>query len=65
MFSIEPYLAEFEESTLKDGALQSTWKPCRVVGITRDDDGEPAYIIEVVNRGTTYLRTVEYIRRKQ
>ncbi len=66
MFAVEPYSAEHQEYGADGaGGLKSTWKPCRVVGITKDVGGDPAYIIEITNGQESYLQVVGYIRRKE
>ena len=65
MFSVTPYLAEYQAYG-DDGAggLKSTWKPCKVVGITTDSAGDPIYIVEITSPSESHLRTVEYVRRR-
>lgn len=64
MFSIEPYFAERRALKANDtGALKHVWERVRVIGISRDMNGEPAYLIEAFHNGTSSLAIEGEIRR--
>jgi hypothetical protein len=64
MFSIIPYPAELEIISVKGGNTTMRWEPCRVIGITTDQDGEPGYIVETRSKGGLFALSVEgYIRK--
>ncbi|SCB41710.1 hypothetical protein [Rhizobium multihospitium] len=67
MFAIPtPYFASREIYTKQaGGSMKASWQPCRVIGVTKDDDGEPAYIVEYTHDGITYLGTESYVRRSE
>ena len=62
MFPIESYFAEIEEFDTSGDGVKITWKPCKVIGITRDEDGDPAYLVEVMHKGVACLRVEGYVR---
>jgi hypothetical protein len=63
MFSVTPYQAEFQKYvTQPDGGLKSEWHQCRVLGITKDADGEPVYVVQVGDRGETHLQLEHFVR---
>lgn len=66
MFSIQPYDAQRQSYVSQpDGGMKSEWSDCRVIGITNDEDGEPAYLVEV-RSGREFVLAVEpYIRKCQ
>lgn len=43
--------------------MTSDWEPCRVLGVTKDEDGEPAYLVEFYNGRESMLAVEPYIRR--
>ncbi|RWK14632.1 MAG: hypothetical protein EOR43_32395 [Mesorhizobium sp.] len=63
MFAIEPYCAERQRFIKNDkGGLDCPWEPVRVLGITKDEDGELSYIVETYS-GTERMLSVEpYVR---
>lgn len=65
MFAIEPYSAERQRFIKnEDGSMTCPWEPCRVIGITKAEDGEPAYVVEHYN-GTERMLAIEpYIRKR-
>lgn len=63
MFPIEPYMAEFQEFRMGDDKLNTTWRQCRVIGITKDEDGQPGYLVEFGDRGVTHLAVEPYVRK--
>jgi len=64
MFAIEPYFAERRVlKTSDNGEHQRTWERVRVVGMTKDDAGQPAYLVECFHNGTSSLAFEGEIRR--
>lgn len=64
MFAIEPYAAERERFIKNDkGGLDASWEPCRVIGVTRDEDGELAFIVETQHGRDRMLDFEMYVRR--
>lgn len=65
MFALPtPYIAQrevFRET--KNGGMKAEWENCKVIGIGTDDDGEPAYVVEVYHAGTSSLAIEPYIKR--
>ncbi|MDR7147162.1 hypothetical protein [Rhizobium sp. BE258] len=62
MFAVANYYAERQVYTKQDdGTLKSSWNPCRVIGV-KEEDGEPAYIVEYVEGGITHLGTETYLK---
>lgn len=62
MFSITPYYAKREVFTTQpDKSMKSSWEPCRVIGVDKDDDGELSYIVEFTSSGATFLERESYI----
>jgi hypothetical protein len=66
MFAVSPYYASrevFEQQP--DRTMKTHWNPCRVIGVTKNDDGEAAYLVEYVHGGITYIETETYIRKNE
>lgn len=64
MFSIEPFYAERRVlKTNTDGEYKHQWERVRVVGMTKDDAGQPAYLIELFHNGTSSLAFEGEIKR--
>lgn len=64
MFAIEPYFAD--RRVLKasgNGELKHTWERVRVVGVTKDTNNEPAYLVEAFHGGTSSLAIEGEIKR--
>ena len=61
MFAVTPYYAEREVITTEGRPTRTSWQPCRVIGIDKDD-GEYIYIVEVVSDGCTFLEREPYVR---
>jgi hypothetical protein len=56
MFAITPYAAERQVMTeTDDGKYKFEWERCRVIGVHKDTDGEPVYVVEVFHHGTSSL----------
>ncbi len=63
MLAIPAYSADYQAFTMKDGNMTSAWHPCRVIGITNDADGDPAYLVEFASAGGVMHLAVEpYVR---
>jgi len=63
MIAIEPYAAERQRFIKQDdGKLDVHWEPCRVLGVTRDEDGELAYIVETLHGDERMLEQEPYVR---
>lgn len=64
MFAIEPYAAERQRFIKNDkGGLDCPWEPCRVIGVTKDEDGELVFIVETQHGRDRMLETEVYVRR--
>jgi hypothetical protein len=64
MIAIEPYSAERRRYFKNDhGGMDPSWEPCRVIGVTKDEDGELAYIVEVYAGSERWLETEAFVRR--
>lgn len=64
MFSITPYYAKREVfETQLDKSMKSTWEPCRVIGVDKDEDGDLAYVVEVTANGATFLEREAYVKK--
>lgn len=64
MFSIEAYAAQRQVFTANEsGGMTSEWEPCRVLGITKDEDGEPGYLVEFYSGRESMLAVESYVRR--
>ncbi|MBZ9815052.1 hypothetical protein [Mesorhizobium sp. CA7] len=64
MFAIEAYRAERQVyKSEASGAMTSTWEPCLVVGVTKDEDGEFVYVVEMYSGQDCLLATEPYVRR--
>lgn len=65
MFAIPAYTAEFQEFVLDDDRkMNGTWQQCRVLGVAKDEDGQPAYVVEFGRNGVTHLSIEPYVRPK-
>ena len=63
MFVIpQPYIAYREKYETGDDGINRVWEQCRVIGITTDEDGDPAYLVEVKHAGTVSLAVEPYLR---
>ncbi|RWB89246.1 MAG: hypothetical protein EOQ52_12790 [Mesorhizobium sp.] len=63
MFAIEPYAAERERFIKNDkGGLDVFWEPVRVLGVSKDDDGELSYIVETYSGSDRMLSVEPYVR---
>lgn len=66
MIAVTPYYANREVlTTQEDGSTKSSWHPCRVLGVTEDDDCEPVFVVEFVQGGITYLEKEMYVRKME
>lgn len=67
MFALPtPFFAKREVTTIApDGKRSTSWEPCRVIGVTKDDYGEPAYLVEVTYRGETHLAVETFLRKNE
>jgi hypothetical protein len=64
VFAIEAYSAERQRFIKNDkGGLDCPWEPCRVIGVTKDEDGELAYVVEVYSGDESCLALEPYVRR--
>ncbi|RUV89192.1 hypothetical protein EOA60_08285 [Mesorhizobium sp. M1A.F.Ca.IN.020.06.1.1] len=64
MFAIEPYAAERQVFKSNDkGGMDSHWEPCRVLGVTKDEDGELVFIVETQHGRDRMLEMETYVRR--
>lgn len=64
MFSIEPFYAERRVLKANEaGEHRRQWERVRVIGISRDMNGEPAYLIEAFHNGTSSLAIEGEIKR--
>jgi hypothetical protein len=64
MFAVTPYAAQRQRFIKNEnGGLDCPWEPCRVIGITKDEDGEPAYLVEFKSGGEFMLAVETYIRK--
>ncbi|MDW9583464.1 hypothetical protein GOB17_28115 [Sinorhizobium meliloti] len=65
MFALPtPYIAQRQVFNETDnGGMKAEWQNCRVIGISKDDDGEPAYVVEVYHNGTSSLSIEPYVKR--
>lgn len=64
MFAIEPYFAERRVLKANDaGEHKRQWERVRVVGMTKDGAGEPAYLVELFHGGTSSLAIEGEIKR--
>ncbi|MBO3760033.1 hypothetical protein [Ciceribacter sp. L1K22] len=64
MFAVTPYLAErivFGKNP--DAPAGEIWQRCLVVGIARDVDGDPVFVVEVNDGGSSYLSFEDEVRR--
>lgn len=65
MFALPtPFIAErqiFE--TTPEGSMRSVWERCKVLGVGKDEDGEPVYVVEVYHNGTSSLSMEMDIKR--
>lgn len=65
MFAIEPYNAERQVfKSNENGGLDASWEPCRVIGVTKDEDGELVFIVETQHGRDRMLETEMYVRRQ-
>lgn len=62
MFAVTPFFAERESIVPDTKPTRTSWEPCRVIGIDKDD-GDLVYIIEVVSDGCTFLEREPYVRK--
>ena len=63
MFSIEPFDAErYVVRTKKGGPTTMKYEYCRAVGVTKNDDGEPAYVVSFVEDGMHCLAIEDSLR---
>jgi len=66
MFAVSPYFASREVyEKQEDGRMKSYWNPCRVIGVTNNEDGEAAYVVEYVQGGITYIETETCLKRNE
>lgn len=64
MFSIEPYFAERRVLKANEaGEYRRQWERVRVIGISRDMNDEPAYLVELFHNGTSSLAIESEIKR--
>lgn len=65
MFALPvPYVAERRVYTTQpNGKCTPSWEQCKVIGITKDDDGEPAYVVEVYHFDTQSLAIETEVKR--
>lgn len=66
MFALPtPYIAERNEWIKQaNGSMKEVWSPCRVIGVTKNDEGEPAYVVEYGSGGSLFLSIEPEIRRR-
>ncbi|MFD1744051.1 hypothetical protein ACFSE1_01120 [Rhizobium helianthi] len=65
MFAVTPYIAERPMWVEQpNGKVKQEWAPCRVIGITKDDDGDPAFVVEFASSGSVFLAVESEIRRR-
>ena len=62
MISIEPYSATYAVNYSHGDGIRTEWEPCRVLGITIQSDGQPAYVIQIGHGGETWLETTGVVR---
>ncbi|MBC7149850.1 MAG: hypothetical protein H5U22_10755 [Rhizobium sp.] len=64
MFAIEPYFAERRVLKANEaGEYKHVWEHVRVIGVTKDMNNEPAYLIEAFHGGTSSLAIEGEIKR--
>ena len=63
MFAITPYNARRQVFKAAGESMTTSWQPCRVIGVTNDENGEPAYVVEYTSRGQYMLAVESYIRK--
>lgn len=65
MFALPtPYIAERQiYERQPDGSYKYTWERCKVIGVGKDDDGEPAYVVEIYHNGTSSLALEQDVKR--
>ncbi len=63
MFAVTPYFAERFVIEHIDGKRLSNWERCRVIGVGKDEDGDPVYVCEIAHNGTTSLVMEMEVRR--
>lgn len=65
MFALPtPYIAErqiFVET--ENGGMKAQWECCKVIGVGKDDGGEPCYVVEVFHNGTSSLSLEPDVKR--
>lgn len=65
MFALpNPYIAQRQICTKQDdGTWRYEWENCKVIGVGKDDDGEPVYVVEVYHSGTSSLSLEMDVKR--
>jgi hypothetical protein len=64
MFGITPYFAKREVFTTQpDKSMKSTWEPCRVIGVDKDEDDELCFLVEVTTNGVTFVEREMYVKK--
>lgn len=64
MFALPtPYIAERQTYTKTATGMRPSWERCKVIGITKDDEGELHYIVEAYHGGTSSLSMEFDVRR--
>ncbi len=65
MFALPtPYIAERQVMIdSDDGKYNFEWERCKVIGVGKDEDGEPVYVCETFHFGTSSLVLEAEVKR--
>jgi hypothetical protein len=65
MFALPtPYIAERQVMIeTDDSKYKFSWERCKVIGVGKDEDGEPVYVCEIFHHGTFSLVMEAEVRR--